>query len=207
VRTVAILIVASAFVGAACAKKPAFGPLGDAASLHPRITAVDTAIPPRAAWIELDQPSYVALLLVAPGHSATLLYQRDSATNNQLGAGAHHLTYDLPGFVAVADSLRDPARRRQMDSTRRGMGGGRMRNRADSLMLPPLPPMTQVSLLLVTSPQPLTYKRIRGVTSGVSIPTIEEEALNAVGKAIKSTIATEPREWAGYYQHVTLLRP
>jgi hypothetical protein len=43
-------------------------------------------------------------------------------------------------------------------------------------------------------------------TAGVSIPNIETEALNAVGKAIKSTILSEPRELAGYYQRVELRR-
>jgi hypothetical protein len=32
------------------------------------------------------------------------------------------------------------------------------------------------------------------------------EALNAVAKAVKSTIPNEPREWGGYYQLVELKR-
>jgi hypothetical protein len=60
--------------------------------------------------------------------------------------------------------------------------------------------------LLVTSPKPLVYQRIIEKTAGVSIPLIDTEALNAVAKAIKATIPSEPRDWAGYYQRVELRR-
>jgi hypothetical protein len=154
----------------------------------------------------MDQPGYAALLLVAPGHSATLLYPADSTTDNKLSAGSHLLTFQVPAPIARADSMRDPGRMRQVDSTRRGTVGS-SRTRSQTPTYTPIPPMTQLSLLLVTSPQPLDYRRILERTRGVTIPTDELEALNAIGKAIKSTIPTEPREWAGYYQHVELLRP
>jgi hypothetical protein len=70
-----------------------------------------------------------------------------------------------------------------------------------------VPAATQTYLLLVTSPQPLSYQRIIEKTAGVSIPSIETEALNAVAKAIKSTIPSEPREISGYYQRIELRKP
>ena len=42
-------------------------------------------------------------------------------------------------------------------------------------------------------------------TAGVSIPLVDNEALNAVGKAIRSTLP-EPRTMAGYYQIIELTR-
>ena len=73
--------------------------------------------------------------------------------------------------------------------------------------LPPLPATTPTYLLLVTSPQPLVFGRLLDKTQGVSIPIVDAEALNAVGKAIKSTIPAEPREWAGFFQVIALHRP
>ena len=45
---------------------------------------------------------------------------------------------------------------------------------------------------------------MRDKTVGVTIPIEDVEALNAIAKAVKSTLAVEPREWAGYYQHVEI---
>jgi hypothetical protein len=208
VRTRYVLPIAILLV-LACAKRPTFGAVGEPTAINPVLTAVDTSHPPRNAWVQMDQGGYVALLLLAPGHSATLLYPPDDSTNNQLSAGAHLLTFTVPSHIARADSLRDPARARQLDSTRRGAGGvGRTgRGQGPGQPMPPIPQLTQLSLFLVTSPQRLEYRKILGVTNGVTIPTDEMEALNAVGKAIKGTISGEPRAWAGYYRHVQLLPP
>lgn len=153
-------------------------------------------------WVEMDQPGYAAALLVAPGHSATLLYPSDSLVNNQLTAGAHQLTFRIPDVLVPSDS---PALRRQRTDSARI--SARSRARAPRPAIMPISPMTPAFLLLVTSPQRLVYQRIVEKTAGVSIPTIETEALNAVGKAIKSTLASEPREWAGYFQRIELRRP
>lgn len=187
----------------ACASTPTAGPLGEGTALQPRITAVDTARPPKSAFVELDRPGYVALLLVAPGHSATLLYPRDSLTSNQLSAGAHKLTFEIPELLVQNDSVRLARARQRLDSMTRA--GPRPRTRSTSTA--PLPTTTPTYLLLVTSPQQLSYRRIIEKTAGVSIPTIEIEALNAVAKAIKSTIPAEPRDWAGYYQRAEVRRP
>lgn len=190
----------------ACASAPIAGPLAEG-SAHPRITAVDTMHPPRSAWIEMDQPEYAAVVLVAPGHSATLLHPPDSLTNNKLTAGAHQISFRIPDLLVQSDTFRNPAQRgrQQPDSALRNPGGVRSPSRGAGP--PPVPAATQTYLLLVTSPQPLSYQRIIEKTAGVSIPSIETEALNAVAKAIKATILNEPREISGYYQRIELRRP
>jgi hypothetical protein len=162
--------------------------------------------------VELDQPGYVALLLVAPGHSATLLYPADSMTSNRLSAGTHQLTLRVPEVLVMADSIRNPDRtprvggRPQLDSAI--LNPGRQRSdtaiRARSNRPLPLSPTVPTYLLLITSPKPLVYQRIIDKTAGVSIPISDDEALNAVAKAIKGTIPEEPKEWAGYYLRTEL---
>jgi len=188
----------------ACASTPAAGPMADGSTAVPRITAVDTTRPPRSAWVQLDQQAYAVLVLVAPGHSATLLYPADSSIDNHLSAGAHQLSFTIPGMTVLADSAVNPARRTPRDSSLRYPGSVGPSSRTRTVQ--PLEPATPVFLLLVTSPQPLVYKRVVEKTAGVSIPSMETEALNAVAKAIKATLVTEPRDWAGFYQRVEVRR-
>jgi hypothetical protein len=198
VRIAEITLVCA--VATACVHTPTAGPVGEGSALQPTITAVDTAVPPLHAWVNLDRPGSVALLLVAPGHSATVLYPADSLTNNTLSAGAHRLSFRVPDPFLETDSMRMAARTR--DTARVNPRTRPTRART----LPPLPSTTPTYLLLVTSPQPLDYRRLIEKTVGVSIPTVDAEALNAVGKAIKSTIPSEPREWAGFFQLIALQR-
>jgi hypothetical protein len=187
-----------------CANVPAAGALGEGTVAAPKLTSADTTRPPRFAWIELTQPAYVALVLVAPGHSATLLYPRDTATDNHLAAGTHQLTFEVPRSLAQSDSERVRALRQRLDSVSRGSArGGSVRGSGPG----PISATTPTYLLLITSPQPLVYRRILEKTAGVSIPTVEMEALNAVGKAVRSTITEEPRDWAGAYTRVVVRRP
>jgi hypothetical protein len=198
VRIASVSSIAMAVLGGACASAPNAGPVGEGSSLQPKILSADTARPPRSANIELDKESSVALLLVAPGHSATLLYPRDSATNNRLGPGAHQITFQVPAGLVLSDTaLANRGRMRQ-----RADSAGRPRQR--TVMSPPIDPAMGAFLLLLTSPQRLDYARMVERTSGVSIPTIESEALNAIAKAIKSTLPSEPRDLAGYYMRVEL---
>lgn len=204
--------MAAATLALSCTHVPTSGPLGEGAQFHPRISAVDSTRPPRTISIELDKPGYAAVLLIAPGHSASLVYPMDSVTDNRLTAGMHELSLMIPNMFARADSTRrfdrggtgaPPDRTdssvfatgRQRDTTLRTRG-------SRTVMM--LSPSTPTYLLLLTSPQPLVYRRIIEKTAGVSIPTTETEALSAVAKAVKSTIPTEPRDWAGAYQKVEL---
>jgi hypothetical protein len=187
---------------ASCAKQAKFGPLGDS-PVPPsptRITGVDTTLPPRNLSVQLDQAGYATVILVAPGHSATILYPADSTVDNRLGAGSHTLTVQIPEALVQTDSQRMAAITRARDS---GFSARRTRPRG----ITPLSPATPTYFLVITSPQQLSYSRMREKTAGVSIPIEDMEALNAIAKAVKSTLAAEPREWAGYYQHVEIRPP
>lgn len=184
----------------ACASTPTGKAIGEGPMSRPTIVGVDSAFPPSAATVDLPQPGYAALFLVAPGHSATLLYPRDSATDNQLPSGRNRLTYAVLPALVETDSQR-LARIREAQRTG-------VRTRASSRPgISVIPPTVPTYLLLVTSPQPLVYSKLVDKTAGVSIPNIDEEALNAVAKAAKATLANEPREWAGYYLPVELRSP
>jgi hypothetical protein len=178
---------------AACVNAPTAGSLGEGSSHQPAIVAVDSAVPPRAATIRLGERAHAALLLVAPGHSSTLLWPPDSTTDNELGAGSHRLAVDIPDPLLRVDTVaRQPGDVRIRTRTRPGMSA--------------IPPETRTYLLLVTSPRPLVYRRMLDVTAGVSIPIVEIEALNAVAKAVKGTIPDEPRPWSAHYVPVALFR-
>lgn len=197
--------LAATLAVAACSSSPNAGPLGEGMAGSLRIVAVDTSRPPRSVSVELDEVSYLAVLLVAPGHSATLLYPRDSVTSNRFDAGTASVAFEVPGILVRSDSALLAARR---DQRIRDESVARVRSRARPGQRPrgpgPLPPDTPTYLLLVTSPQPLAYQRIIDRTAGVSIPLIESEALHAVGKAIRSTIDSEPRTLSAYFQLVEL---
>jgi len=209
VRIAPVVILSALVLESACAKTLTEGALGEGTVPAPKIVSADSTRPPRFAWIELAQPSYVALLLVAPGHSATLLYPRDSTVDNRLTAGSHQLSFEVPRTLAQSDSERVRQLRARLDSMSRGAGrpGGTTEGRASGSGPGPLPATTQTFLLLVTSPQQLSYSRIHEKTAGVSIPTDDMEALNAVGKAVRSTIVTEPRDWAAAFKRVIVRRP
>lgn len=197
-RIPSVIAIAIAVLCTACASAPNSGRLVDGSALEPRIVGFDTARPPRSATIQLDQPGYVALLLVAPGHSATLLYPRDSATNNQMRAGAHQITFQIPTGLVLSDTAMENRGRLRRDTTTAA------RPRTRTVASNPIDPAMGSFLLLLTSPQRLDYARMVERTSGVSLPTIETEALNAIAKAIKSTLSMEPRDLAGFFYRIQL---
>jgi hypothetical protein len=199
VRLAAIPIL---FVFAACSKQATFGALGDSPTpaSPSRITAVDTVLPPQHVTLQLDRPGYTVIVLVAPGHSATLLYPPDSTTDNRLSAGASVVRFQIPEILVQTDSQRTAAMTRARDS---GFSARRTRPRA----MTPLMPTTPTYLLVITSPHQLDFTRVRERTVGVSIPLDDLEALNAVAKSVKGTITSEPREWAGYYRLVEIRPP
>src|SRR5881394_2564381 len=164
----------------ACASMPNSGPLAEGSPASPRIGTIDTAAPPRFAWVQLDRTEYAVLLLVAPGHSATLLYPPDSATDNNLSAGSHQLTFRIPQVLVMVDSARTPDR----NSPRTRADSARYPGRTDpstgrtARTMSAIAPATPVYMLLVTSPQPIAYKRVIEKTAGVSNPSVEMEALN-----------------------------
>lgn len=186
----------------ACVSTPNAGSLGEGSTKAPKIVGVDTAVPPRTASVQLEEPAYAALLLVAPGHSATLLYPADAQTNNRLNAGATTLQFRVPDALVPSDSAMLIRRGREVRDTTLRTTRRPLPRESER----PIDPEAPSYLLLVTSPQRLEFARIREKTAGVSLPVIESEALNAVGKTIKSTIVEEPRAWAGYFHRVDLFR-
>ena len=190
-------------VGAGCASSPGGGTLGEGGVAEPRITSVDTAVPPRSATVQLDHPAYIALFLVAPGHSVSLLYPTDSTTDNQRGAGTHLVPFEVPGLLVETDSQRIA---RLREAQRAPVRRRRPSTASNPGIVGPIPAAVTPYLLLLTAPQELDYDRMIEKTGGVSIPTVHSEALNAVAKAIKATLLSEPRAWAGHYQPVVLQR-
>ena len=199
-RTAFCLVIVLAV---ACAKPITLGPLDGGSANYPSIMAVDSTYPPKSVSVKVDRDSWVVVLLVAPGHSATLLYPRDSVTDNHKTAGSHSLAFEIPAPLVRNDSANarlNERNRQRFDTVTRT----RARSRTVGSSLPPILATTPTYLLVITSPQQLSYARVLDKTAGVSIPLGETEALNAVGKAVKSTLAREPREWAGYYQLIPL---
>ena len=192
--------VAALLIASACKTAPTAGPLGDGMGNTARIIAVDTAHPPRAATVQLDEPAHVAVLMVIPGHSSTLLYPRDATTDNRFAAGQVSIPLDVPELLVRRDSAVSRAPR---DTTLRTRRRGPTRSTSSP---GPVPMAARTFLLLVASPQPLEYQRLIDRTAGVSIPAIDAEALNAVAKAARSTLDDEPRTLSAYYQLVELTR-
>jgi hypothetical protein len=202
------LIVSTLLALSACLNPPPVGgALGEGTADQPTIMAVDSTVhPPKSVSVKLDKDAYTALVLVIPGHSASLLYPPDSTTDNKLSAGAHDIGFRIPGPLALSDSarlLRAREARARADSI---SAGTRPPSRASGPGFMPIPPNTITYLLVVTSPQPLVYQRMLDKTAGWSIPVDDMEALNAVAKQVKSTIANSPRDWSAAY-HVLQLQP
>jgi hypothetical protein len=195
-----------ALAGACVTPPPIGGPLGDGAPDYPNISAVDSAHPPKNVSVRLDKDAYAVVILVAPGHSATLLYPQDSTTNNRFTAGTHEIALRIPGPLIVTDSMlkaRTEAQRLRFDSA----GRARARSTSTSAALPPIMPGATTYLLVVTSPKPLLYGRVLDKTAGWSIPLDDMEALNSVAKQVKGTITGQPQDWSAAYHVVVLTEP
>lgn len=200
-----IATLVSLLVVTSCKSAPDAGPLGEGLGGASRIVAADTARPLRSVAVQLEEPAYAAVLLVQPGYTATLVYPKDSAMNNQLPAGPSTVPLFLPQQVVRRDSgsaLQREGMRRAQDSAivRRGTAAGARATTAGPAAA------AETFLLLLTSPQPLVYQRIIDRTGGVTIPNIQDEALHAVAKAVRATLP-EPRRLAGYFQLIQLARP
>lgn len=200
-----VLMVVS--LAACVSSPPAGGPIGEGAPDYPNITSVDSAFPPKSVSVRLEKDAYTVVILVAPGHSATLLYPKDSTTDNRLAAGPHDIAFQIPGPLVLTDSAmkdRVERQRQRFDSASRT----RARTSApSSASMPMLLPTAPRYLLVVTSPQPLVYSRVLEKTAGWSIPLDDMEALNAVAKQVKSTIVNQPRDWSAAYHVLALTQP
>ncbi len=189
----------------ACASAPTSGPLSEGLGGGSRIIAVDSARPPASVTVQLEEQAHVAVLLVIPGHSATLVYPRDSTADNRRPSGQSTLAFEVPGLLVRRDSGAARQRQARIAAQDSAMRRRRGTARPASSSPGPVPPNAATYLLLLTSPQPLVYQRIIDRTAGVSIPSVEEEALNAVAKAVRATLP-EPRSMAAYFQVVQVAR-
>jgi hypothetical protein len=202
---VRIASLLSIVLALACAKPVTFGPLDGGTAAAPSIVSVDSTRPPKSVSVKLDRDGYVVVVLVATGHSATLLFPRDSITDNRRSAGTHHIAFEIPRQLVRVDSARADQNARTQQRADSANRAARTRTRPTGIAMGPLLPTTPTYLLVITSAQPLTYARVLERTAGVSIPITDSEALNAIAKAVKNTIPSEPRDWAGYYQAVPLV--
>ena len=198
-----IATLASIIALASCQSAPTSGPLGEGLGGTSTIVATDTARPPRSIMVQLDEPAYVAVLLVRPGYNATLVYPRDSTTDNRLPAGQSTVPLTVPELLARRDSGATRVQMTRQDSVirRRGTAAG-----ARGSSMPPASAVAPTLVLLLTSPQPLVYQRIIDRTAGVSIPNLDDEALHAVAKGVRATLP-EPRALSGYFQSIEPAEP
>ncbi len=189
---------------AACVTTPIIGgALAEGTTTSPTIVSVDSGLPPKRVSIRLEKDASVVVILVAPGHSAFVLFPKDSVVDNRLAAGAHDIAFEIPGHLILSDSAR-LLRARQLRAFSDSSGRARARPTSASGMMPPINPEVPSYLLVITSPQPLVYQRVLDKTVGWSIPVVEQEALNSVAKQVKSTITGEPRDWSAAYLAIKL---
>jgi hypothetical protein len=198
-----IASLAAIVAASACASAPTAGPLTEGFDGTSRIVSIDSARPPASVTVQLEEPAHVAVLLVIPGHSATLLFPRDSVTDTQRPAGQSTIAVEIPGMLVRRDSAGGIRPRQTSGAAQDSMRRRRTVSSATMRGPGPVPLDAPAFMLLLTSTRPYEYHRVIDRTAGVSIPSIKEEALNAVAKAVRATLP-EPRRLTGYYQLVEL---
>jgi hypothetical protein len=194
-------------VVAGCASAPAVLHIGDAPDLGATLSLMDSAAPPRNLEITLSQPAHVAVLLVVPGRGATLVYPRDTSLGpTHFLGGQHRVTAWYPGrgIAATVDSAARAAQDSSFDVRRPvptdTVGRRRARTGFGDQVEDPRDRhrnLTVSYLLLVATPARLHPDVIRRRVEGVTIPLNESEALNAIGKLVRSTADPSAR-WAGH---------
>jgi hypothetical protein len=186
----------------ACASAPKPRELGQYPALSPRLTVVDSEVPPRNLTVDLAAPASIAVIYVAPGRSTRIVYPADSATPPRLAAGSHRLTATWPRVRLAADSARrDSILRANLPRTRRDSiaraAGQRVRALPD-----PEAGLAPVGYLMVfATPEALDYAEVRRKVEGVTTPLDTDEALNAIAKQVTSTLAPTA-QWAAYAREV-----
>lgn len=158
---------------------------GDYTAFAPKVSAPNDQRRPEKVTVQLEKPANVAVFLVTPGRTPTLLFPADSNQSAFVQAGTHELTTSRP--PAVTDSSRIVPRRGQEQQTRGGIG---QRSARDSAMMMGRREnrFAETSYLLVyASEEPLSYKALSTRVQGLTIPAVENEALNTVTKLIRAT--------------------
>jgi hypothetical protein len=205
-HSLALLLLAGA-----CASAPQVLRLGDAPDLGATLSLVDSATPPVNLEVELTQPAHVVVLHVVPGAGASLVYPRDTSQGpTHFLVGKHRIRAWYPGrglrtegdslLPTARDSLLDIRRPTLPDSLDRTRGGRTRTTAGDRVEDPRERQPRNVPssyLLLVATPARLHPDTVRRRVEGVTIPLNEMEALNAMGKLVRST-AQPGATWAGH---------
>ncbi|MDB4906797.1 MAG: hypothetical protein JWO05_1581 [Gemmatimonadetes bacterium] len=188
-------------LGACATNRPA-RPLGDLSGISPRIELIQGEMPPRHLTFTLAHSASVAVMYVVPGQGAMLIYPSDTLEKSApLEAGEHTV---LANFARLQSPLRaDSARKPAADSAKKkagrardfGAGGpgvlGAGWSREEEGRLGPTG-----YLLLVATDAPMDPRTIRQKLAGVTIPLPEDDALNSVGKLVRSSTGSNVA-WAG----------
>jgi hypothetical protein len=175
--------------------------VGDAPELGARLVITDSVSPPRQVTVEVAQPSSAVLVYVVPGQGASLVYPADTLHSARLAEGAHVVSPEFPKLLspAAARAARDSARRSG------AMPGERDPRSARSApaMMPPQVVVPQGFLMLIATRASLDPAAVARRLQGTTIPGEDDEALNAVGKLVRST-ANVVAPWAGFALPVKL---
>lgn len=197
-----LLTALSLLTLAACAANHPERSLGDLSGIAPRIDLLPGEMPPRHLTFTLSHAASVAVLYVVPGQGAMLIYPADTLEKSApLEAGEHTV---LANFSRLKSPLHaDSARKLAADSAKKsarrardfGAGGPGVQGagwyREEEGALGPTG-----YLLLVATDAPMDPRSIRQKLAGVTIPLPEDDALNSVGKLVRSSTGGNVA-WAG----------
>jgi hypothetical protein len=194
-RFLTTFLLGAALAGCASGSRPRL--LGDAhATLGPQLALADSLRPPRELAITLSNPASAVVLFVVPGRGAVVVYPADSVVDNRLAAGTHRVSARWPQSFLAGDTI-GPELARQPDPRGRDsvLAGRTPRREGAAPRAPQL--ISSGYLLLVTVAEPLPWAAVRERVEGMTIPIVDDEALNAMGKAVRS-VASPSAPWAGY---------
>lgn len=197
----ALLAVALPVLGA-CGSAGGVHLFGDAGALRPGVAISEREHPPHVATVTLGAPAYAAVLYVVPGIGAAIVYP-DSTSPNRLPAGQSTVTLGFPKTSLNRDSVLAAARQRQRTGrptrsrdTLPGLGTGALAT--------PNPLNVPIGhLLLVASPEPITYAQLKRRVEGITIPAEDDEALSTVVKLVRATLP-ERATWAAASREIEL---
>lgn len=184
-----VRIATSALVGivavAACAGT-VVRQYGEYTTFSPRVSTSDKQPRPTKVTVQLAKPANVAVFLVTPGRTPTLLYPADSTQSTYVDAGTHEVTTALANKPATRDTSRLVRRPSEGVTTRGGMGQrGGSRDTMGTMMDRRLGATSY--LLIYASQEPLSFKSLSTKVQGLTIPAEDNEALNTVTKLIHGT--------------------
>ena len=190
-RISAAVLIATA-VGCASNAPQHYGQYNE---LAPRVAATTGERLPVHLTVQLGRPANVAVFLVVPGRATMLLFPDDSTQSAYIEAGSHVIVTSL-AKAALSDSsrfIRLPQRRPMGNRSPMQRGTGRMRRDT----FPELGVNQHGYLLIYASQQPLPFAILRTRVAGLTVPALDDDALNTVTKLVRETTRTTG-PWAAY---------